>query len=344
MFNRDAVINAWCVRQLAYWQARRPRYTAALEAYEALNASEGSVFLYEIRDGTVTLLDKPAFYTSTDFAARSDGLVDRAIMYRDFLQRVVRFRRPRGTGVLALGLHDSAYESETVPIFALGKPSGSHAILLNDVDFLVFGFHSLSHVLDTRPYAQKTAKAVFVGATTGSYHTERSIEALSNRRVRTAMAFKESDHVDFKLPVITQCESEAAAERLRALGFGVGDYGWSYQFRHKFIISMDGNGAAFSRVAIALKSRSVLLKYESSNELYYFSGMIPWLHYIPITSDDQIADIVQVERDNPGYFQYIADAGRIFYRTLLSRTAVMSYASRLIEMYFAAFATSVGDL
>ena len=100
---------------------------------------------------------------------------------------------------------------------------------------------------------------------------------------------------------------------------------------------MDGNGAAFSRVAVALKSRSVLLKYDSPRELYYFPGLVPWLHYIPIATDQDIVDVVRIEREHPGYFRYAADAGRRFFRTFLNRGAVMSYASRLIEMYFSVF-------
>ncbi len=337
MYNRDAIIHAWCVRQLSYWQARRPSRKDALAYYESLNASEDSVFLFRVQDGCVTLIDKPAFYTLDDYDARSNGLVDRALMYLDFLQRTVRLRPPRGSGVVAIGMHDNPFETEAFPVFALEKPAGSRAVLLNDVDFMVFGFYRLPQVQDPCFYGRKLDRAVFVGATTGGVHTEESVAKLASPRLRAAVAFQDSDHVSFKLPVITQCATEVAAERMRSLGFGGAQYGWPYQFGHKFIISMDGNGAAFSRVAVALKSRSVLLKYDSPRELYYFSGLVPWLHYIPIGADQDIVDIVAIEREQPGHFQYVADAGRRFYRSFLNRAAVMSYASQLIEMYFSVF-------
>jgi hypothetical protein len=82
----------------------------------------------------------------------------------------------------------------------------------------------------------------------------------------------------------------------------------------------------------------VVLKYDSPHELYYSSGLIPWLHYIPISSDQQVIDIVRMERDQPGRFRYIGEESQRFYRRYLTRHGVMTYASRLIEMYFSVFA------
>jgi hypothetical protein len=239
---------------------------------------------------------------------------------------------------MALGTHDGPFETATAPIFAFQKPPGSHAILLNDPDFISNAFYPRVPCADPYPYDRKIDKAVFVGATTGAMHTEESVAELRDPRLRAGVAFRDSQEVDFKLPKITQCTTEAAAERIRALGFGHGQYDWGYQFGYKFMISMDGNGATCARLALALKSRSVLLKYDSPHELYYSSGLVPWLHYIPIGSDQQVVDIVRMECDQPGRFRYVSEEGRRFYNRYLTRQGVMTYASRLIEMYFSTIA------
>ena len=337
MYQRNTVIRSWCEKQLSYWMARRPNHASAIEKFERLNATEASVFLFRIEDGRVALLDKPAFYTREDIAQRSVFLIDRALSYRDFLQQVVKYRRPEGSGVLAMGMHDTPFASDSVPIFAFQKGSGSHAILLNDPDFITNTFYPSGPCSDPRPFDRKLNQAVFVGATTGAMHTEESVAGLWDQRLRSGVAFRDCPEVDFKLPVITQCQTEAAAARIRELGFGGGEYDWAYQFRYKFMISMDGNGATCARVALGLKGRSVLLKYDSPHELYYFSGLTPWLHYIPIESDQQVVDIVRLEAAQPGRFRYVSEESRRFYSRYLTRPAVMTYASRLIEMYFSTF-------
>lgn len=337
MYNRDIVIQSWCEKQLNHWRACGPSYAAAVDEYEHLNATEESIFLFKIGNGQVELIEKPAVDTSLD-AAKSNFFVYRALLYRSFLQRVVNFRGFKGAGVLALGTHDGPFEGATAPIFGFHKPAGSHAVLLNDADFIAKDFYPRDPCADPYPFDRKLAKAVFVGSTTDSMHSEESVAGLWSPRLRSGVAFRDVDEVDFKLPIITQCMTEAAAERIRELGFGKGHYDWDYQFGYKFLISMDGNGATWARLALGLKSRSVVLKYDSPHELYYSSGLIPWLHYIPISSDQQVIDIVRMERDQPGRFRYIGEESQRFYRRYLTRHGVMTYASRLIEMYFSVFA------
>lgn len=337
MFAPDGLIHSWCENQLSHWAARRLDYASVVDELEQLNATEGSVFLFRFENGWVTLVDKPAFYTPADIAAGSDFLVKRAVMYRDFLQQAVQFRRPKGSGLLALGTHDGAFESATAPIFAFQKRAGSYPVLLNDPDFISNTFYPRGPCSDPQPFDIKLNKAVFVGATTGAMHTEESIAGLLDPRLRAGVAFRDRAEVDFKLPEITQCTTDAAVARIRELGFGEGSYDWAYQFGYKFMISMDGNGATCARVALGLKSRSVLLKYDSPHELYYFSGLVPWLHYIPISSDEQVVDIVRMEIEQPGRFRYVSEESRRFYQRYLTRRGVMTYASRLIEMYFSIF-------
>jgi hypothetical protein len=139
--------------------------------------------------------------------------------------------------------------------------------------------------------------------------------------------------VDFRLPNIVQCDSEKTADLIRALGICGQHTSFREQLRNRFIISMDGNGATCSRVAITLKSNSVLLKYDSPHILYYFSQLIPWLHYIPVSRDEDVNAILDIERAHPGYFQMIAEESAAFYNRLLCRASILAYGADLISMY-----------
>jgi hypothetical protein len=115
---------------------------------------------------------------------------------------------------------------------------------------------------------------------------------------------------------------------------------WLEQLENKFIISLDGNGATCSRVVIALLSNSVLLKYESKNILFFFGGLQPWLHYIPIASHNHVEIIMDIETLHPERFEQIASNGAEFARTYLNRAAIYSYTAILLQLYAESFAVA----
>jgi hypothetical protein len=100
---------------------------------------------------------------------------------------------------------------------------------------------------------------------------------------------------------------------------------------------MDGNGATCSRVAIALMSQCVLLKYNSDRVLYYFGGLQPWLHYVPVGEDADVERIIALEATDPARFARIAANGRAFARTYLGSANARFYTAQLLQLYAAAF-------
>ena len=96
---------------------------------------------------------------------------------------------------------------------------------------------------------------------------------------------------------------------------------------------MDGNGAACSRLILGLKSNSVVLKYDSLYELYYFPILKPWIHYIPIESDKDVLNIIELEKYNPGIFESISNKGKCFYYEYIKKSDVFDYVYFLLNIY-----------
>ena len=109
------------------------------------------------------------------------------------------------------------------------------------------------------PCSEKATSAIFVGGTSGQMNTVDTVRNPIATRLRSAKHFRGHPNIHFLLPSLSQCVDAEAEQALRDLGFGGSQIPWSEQFLHKFIISVDGNGAACSRIVIALKSNSVLL-------------------------------------------------------------------------------------
>ena len=327
---RDDVIRGWCLEQVAPWLARPLPRAEAEAAFALLNATEPNVFLFTVRNGRAVLAEKPQA-ARHEFYALSH---DRARAMEMFLGEVAREQGPDLDLPLAIFVGDGALAAPRVPVFAFHKPRGNRSLLLPDPDFLASRFYSGAQERDTLDYAQKTCTAVFYGSTTGGLITADVVRRLSNPRLRGFAAFRNHPRVTFRLPTIVQCDSEATAAMLREMGAGDGRTAtWAEQLRHRFIISVDGNGATWARVARALLSNSVLLKYDSPHVQYYYSALQPWRHYVPIATEAEVEDVLQAEAARPGLFAPVAAAGRQFAETLLSQTAGHRYTAELLRLY-----------
>ena len=326
-----------CIREMAPWMGRRPVYADALAEYEEYNATRESTFLLRLDNGRVRILDKPRFYTRAQLDAEEspDPLVNAAIAYRDLMQPIVAASCRDIDTVMALDLDDGGLGSDTTPIFVIQKLAGSSAVLLPHYDFPLSGFHGSCQ--DDIGYWDKALRASFIGATTGGGHfTAESVRNLAFPRLRSAMFFKDHPLVDFRLTKIVQCSAEA--ERLlREMGFGTGECPFEEHFANKFIISIDGNAGTCARMTLALKSNCVPLKYDSQHMMHYSSHLVPWLHYIPIGCDTEVETVLELERNHPGLFEYIARTGTRFFESYLTDQRIMEYLTGLIRLYGVCF-------
>lgn len=59
----------------------------------------------------------------------------------------------------------------------------------------------------------------------------------------------------------------------------------SDHLEYKYLISVDGNTAAWQRVPWILQSGSVLLFVETDVEEWFYHDLKPWEHYVPIKKD-----------------------------------------------------------
>ncbi len=261
-------------------------------------------------------------------------MIGRIHRYRDFIARSLVHENVSVGTVVALDMNDKPYRRGDTPVFGFQKERHMAAILLPDIDFLRGDLYRSDRFGDAIAYADKTPTAVFVGGTTGGGTiTQEAVRSRTVPRIRSAVYFKDHPHISFTLPAISSCDSPETEALIRSLGVSGPRVSLEAQFRHRFLISMDGHGATCQRVALALRSNSVLLKYESPHVLYYFDRLIPWFHYIPIFADPDVERVVEIEQNAPGTFAYITREASRFYEEYLSPAMIMRYTARLLAMY-----------
>ena len=306
---------------------------------DGIVAASPSVFIYR-SDGKQVFLEEKA--------VSNPSLRHRAWLYKLFLQTIVSERRFDRSFIIGIDVDDGHTEWPSyLPIFGFQRPNGSSKPLLPDPDFLSSNFYQDAFwgLPDPTPFTAKRHQAIFVGSTTGGGQIDLArLEAKAVPRVEAARFFRAQSRRDvaFHLPAIVQC-NPAAERMLISDGFGGPEISWTEQLQSKALISMDGNGATCSRVYVALASNSALMKYESKHELFYFSRLIRYKHYVPVTAHEQVYCILDEGAHGSRLLVDVAVAGKRFAEKHLSRQAVLDYSLDTLD-YWTACTTACAAL
>ena len=323
----DREIARWAAAELLPWAVLKPSRRELARKFDALNIA-GWCQIFRISRNQVVLVAKPAV------AKVSGAIAARAALYRDFFEEIALDLPHSVQAEICMCLADRLFAHFGIPVMAFQRPDDYAAVTIPDVEFLEHGYFENSSYTDSLPYDGKKISAVFSGSTTGGLISLETISMLGLPRLRAARHFQDSKLVDFRLPNIVECADAAAEAELRKSPFCRRPrLSWQEHLRHRFLISLDGNGATCSRVALALKSNSALLKYESTHCLFYSRGLRPHVHYVPIGQDPDVTRVVAMEQSNPGLFRGIAEAGSAFAIDYLSRKMLRKYATMLITLY-----------
>jgi hypothetical protein len=323
------VMWSWAIREMLPWHKIIPELMHKREDFERLNQLSNDACIFEISDRTVNIWAKHPDM----MASQSQAQTIRAARYKAFFQNVIKHLPHQYRAIICVSLGDGPIQHAFLPTFAHQKTT-ERVVLLPDVDFLLNNFYAGAEYADKKAYADKKGGAIFVGSTTGGSINEDVIMSRSLPRLEAAEYFWSLDNIDFLLPHIVQVENESARQKLASLPFCAGNYiSWQEQLGHRFLISIDGNGATCSRVVAALKSNSILMKYHSPYVLYYFPSLTPWVHYIPINSHADVEKILKVERCNPGHLKHISALGKKFFDDYLTKEKVEIYMSFLLTLY-----------
>lgn len=321
----------WAQAQVLPWAASadmtRAEYDAGLEL---IHATRHDMMVYDVAGGVVALR-APQRHHPTEFNRRIESF--RADLYLALLREAVRAMGIDARFSIAVGVADKVFDVDPrMPVFGYQRRRGERPMLLPDIEFQEHGFYEYEHS-DLHPEG-KVNEIVFSGASTGKWLSAEDVANDDSDRLRFAARFHGHPQVRFSIGMAAECSTPEAEALLKAKPY-FRQVNWHEQMRSRYIFSMDGNGATCSRVLRGLRTRSVLLKLRSEHELYYFSGLIPWRHYIPV---EDMADLERLapqitREDFPS--DVIADAANAFCAEHLTREKVILYTGRLLRDFHA---------
>lgn len=309
--------------EISFWRSK-PLAEKEYKAFaHSLLQTESELVLFELKNWSVRCFPDVK-------------LSKRAWLYKSLFERVSRyFLSPKTEIFIPCLLGDLARGRDEAPLLSFQKEKQDKMILLPDFDCLHNFYESRKH-RDPYVFSKKEPKAIFVGATTGTINSIATID--KNERIRLAKYFEGNPEVIFKLPSICQCDGEETEKFLRSYSFCQGDkIQLQEQFKHKYLISVDGNGATCSRVSLALKSNSVLFKYKSDYIVWFHKQLVPWVHYVPVNCETDIEKYMEFAKTDASKFAEIASKSREFYDTYLGRFCIYQYTATLLNELYGIF-------
>ena len=321
--------------QLGPWRNVRFKHSSLMYTLRKLNRQSWSAFIVRIKGRKISVWKKFAFWypasQSVERKRQSRAIGYRLAVYRVMLQEVIERYGIDADMTLALDVDDRGATLPDVPVFTFQKDESSRNILLPDTDF--FRMHWYTLLQDECSYDEKAIKAVFAGSSTGGRISEKIIADRALPRLRSAAHFVGNPLVDFRITKVVQCDTDAGAALLKQQPYFRPWTSWDEQLRYRFLLSMDGNAAAWSRLVIALQSNSAVIKYRSPSTLYYFPAMLAGREYIDVRNDQEVEDVVRTELRSPRRFKPVAQAGRAFAARYLNKASVLDYTAALLTDY-----------
>ena len=235
-----------------------------------------------------------------------------------------------------ISLHDSLDTELSLPVcvFAKNKHLKTQPLI---PDFEALGGYEglrkeVEKGLSKYPWNKKINKVFWRGSSTGGWLT--TVNWHENARCKISMISNQFPSlVDAKISNICQCDDEVRAilisSNLLGSAVSVKDH-----FQYKYLIDIDGNSCTYSRFFWLLLSNCLTLKQVTENIQWYYKGISPWQHYIPIKADmsDLLEKLAQVGSENDRCLAIIAQAND-FAKKNLNQEMTYAYLYYVLKNY-----------
>jgi hypothetical protein len=222
-------------------------------------------------------------------------------------------------------------------VFAKDKTQGEGLVVLPDFEILK-GYQKIAHqalkASKQCSWKQKIEKVVWRGTTTGSPHSGFYSPANFRDFPRTKLIEISLAHpgiVDARFTKLCQGAELFASELSKYTGnfMTIQEH-----IPFKYQILVDGNTCAFSRAYWQLLSNCVMLKQQTNHIQWYYGGLQPYVHYIPVKEDlSDLLPQVQWAKNHDTKARRISKNATAFAKENLTREEAFKYLYHLFTEY-----------
>jgi len=235
---------------------------------------------------------------------------------------------------------DTAYKQQSkCPILCFSKHKESNYVNIPDWFSLsqerVLLMQEIDRAASAFPWHMKKEKGFWIGAANGILDSMEAFE--SNNRAQLVVfsliypeliwaRFNSLKNGAHTCPEVRAMDSLLSDEQERISEFNACQY--------KYLIDVDGWGAAFHRCHWILRSNSVPIKENSGNLQWYYSGLKPYVHYVPYETDcSDLKEVLQWLKAHNDQAKQIALNGRQFALDYLNSDMIYLYLYNVLIQY-----------
>ena len=240
---------------------------------------------------------------------------------------------------------DMVLNLDDFPLFRSNESTQSFPIMswskseaFNDIHFPYWSFTWLPPVpssVQGLEWTHKKKIAIWRGSTTGGAWTEMNWRNQTRAKLSSKCNAR-PDLCDAKITGYVQ-----GADAIR--GVIENDLGKAPRMEleeicsYRYVIVVDGNGPASSRLLTLLRNcKSLLLVQETQFKLFWMAGFQPFVHYVPLAENlEDLYDRIQWVRNNDDAAHRIASNAHDFARHYFTDDFVVRYMTTLFEKYAA---------
>jgi len=224
-----------------------------------------------------------------------------------------------------------------LPIFTFQKKRSQTGILHPYVTHMDNYIPSMLDARAKYPWKSKRPQLFWRGSTTGGKYGLSSWRSLPRSRlISTCSTLNETCDVGFYH--YTQMPDQEREEVIKQIEAAFGTLKKSMpimdQMQYKFLASLDGNGPCSGRIEKFLFGNSVIFKTESDRIEFYYEGLRPDKHYIPIKSDlTDLPEKLSFALQNDEKMESIASSMFHFAAKNLNYHSIACHMHNLFEEY-----------
>lgn len=343
-------VQPWMSEQIAedlsYFDANEFQ-SNALKAYFKRSRTKDLLVFYQIKDNTV--------YWTKNWEGKKS--IDRVRKTTQILNRMTRKRKLPDVEFI-LSVHDGWKSSDETdkdylikdldddyiddgiarPIFSYAKAEGGDSVLFPDPLSEAFSRNSRKSIVRSNlrlkyRWGKKENIAFWRGGTTGTRGFRKETWFLNPRTKLSMLSKYYPELVDAGYTSFPGVKEDVQHEINNILP----TMNWvthKNHLKYKYLVIPDGNTCTYPRYYLGLSSNSVVFKQNSSQVQWFYRGLKPFVHYVPVAKDfSDLPERVQWARNHDREVKKISKNARAFVRKNLMPKHIHDYVETLLNEY-----------
>lgn len=240
---------------------------------------------------------------------------------------------------LELLIHAGDYvdQDPSGPIFSFAKPKSIKKVISFPDFEALLGYSKIRKEVvkatNAFPFENKIDKVFWRGSTTGGVFSQANWKTYP-RSLATLLSLENPDLLDAKFTALVQMQDETAKEDIKNANVLSENVPIFDHIKYRYLLDIDGNSCTYSRLYWILLSNCVCIKQITENEQWYYKGIKPFEHYLPVNSDlSDLFEVLAWAKENPEECEIIVERSTSFAKEDLSFAAIHQYIYLLLQAY-----------